>query len=177
LESNRWTEAGKKYQQALRLDSYDWLAWARRGEVLSRLKRYDQGVKAYKCAIEIRPNNEWLLTSLGNLLLRTKRGSEAVVYLKRAKEIKPQKAHTTLLLADALRETGSYEAALDQYNSAALQGDKKIRLEALAGSGHILVLLGRNGEALTKYRDALAIDPNHRPAKEGLRRMEQAPKA
>lgn len=50
-------EAIEKFDQALRLDQYDWRAWAGRGAGFMRLKQYGKATKALRRALTINPND------------------------------------------------------------------------------------------------------------------------
>jgi tetratricopeptide (TPR) repeat protein len=87
--------------------------------------------------------------------------------------IEPYNTRTLAFFEEVYGREGRFEQLLDIYDRQhQLSEDKPHLLQLYVSSGQILELeLNRASEALQKYESALALDPDHFPARQGAKRV------
>src|SRR5207302_1518435 len=83
FSSARYEEALVAYEEAIRLDHSNALAYSGKGAILYTFKRYEEALTAYEQAIRLAPN-EITYNSKGNILNQLKRYDEALVAYEQA---------------------------------------------------------------------------------------------
>jgi Flp pilus assembly protein TadD len=126
--------------------------WNERGMTLRRMKRYEEAIKAYDKAIEIKPDYVEAWNNKGAALSYINKQEEALKYYDKAIEIKSDYALAWNNKGSGLADLKRYEEALKAY-------DKAIEIKpdyALAwnNKGRSLSYLGKNEEALKCYEKA-----------------------
>ena len=66
MKEKKYSEAEKKYQEALELDPYDIFPLVGLGDLKRKQKRFDQAVSLYKKALELNETNKYALMGLGD---------------------------------------------------------------------------------------------------------------
>ena len=126
---------------------------------------YESAINHHKKAVELDPENPFLLENLVNSL-RNKgvslsklgKGEEANELFNKALEIKPDDYHTLRNKGASLSELGKGEEAIELYNQAL-----KIKPDdynSLRNKGVSLSKLGKEEEAIELYNQALEIKPD-----------------
>jgi len=117
--SKRWPEAEKDFQQALtnnpdqpQVLNYLGYSWVDRGENL------DKALGMIKKAVDLRPNDGYIVDSLGWAYFKLGRFDDAVDELERAVELKPEDSVINDHLGDALWKVGRKREATFQWNHA-----------------------------------------------------------
>lgn len=114
-----WPEAEKDFQQALAINpeqpqvlNYLGYSWVDRGENL------DKALDMIKKAVDLRPNDGYIVDSLGWAYFKLSRYDDAVEQLERAVELKPEDSVINDHLGDALWKVGRKREATFQWNHA-----------------------------------------------------------
>ncbi|MBN8996671.1 MAG: tetratricopeptide repeat protein [Rhizobiales bacterium] len=117
--SKRWPEAEKDFRQALannpqqpQVLNYLGYSWVDRGENL------DKALDMIKKAVDLRPNDGYIVDSLGWAYFKLGRFDDAVEQLERAVELKPEDSVINDHLGDALWKVGRKREATFQWNHA-----------------------------------------------------------
>lgn len=93
LISNRnFQDAIRCFEQALKLDPTNDLAWGAKALTLDYLKRYEEALQCYDRALECNPNNAVTWHNRGLTLASLKRLTESVESFGKATEINPRYA-------------------------------------------------------------------------------------
>ncbi len=146
------------YQQARQLDPNLPFAHINKGAALRDLKRYDEELAAYEQAIRLDPNYAAAYHYKGVALHNLKRYDEALVAYEQAIRLDPNDAFAYHYKGVALDELKRYEEALTAL-------DQAIRLDpnsatAYENKGFALMNLKRYEEALVALDQAIRFDPN-----------------
>jgi tetratricopeptide (TPR) repeat protein len=117
--AKRWPEAEKDFEQALKINpeqpqvlNYLGYSWVDRGENL------DKALGMIKKAVDLRPNDGYIVDSLGWAYFKLNRYDDAVEQLERAVELKPEDSVINDHLGDALWKVGRKREATFQWNHA-----------------------------------------------------------
>lgn len=123
----------------------------------------------FEAALEINPSYPEALQNLGHLQLRLGRPDLAIGLIERALESRPQWIHATTNLGRAQFANGDRERGLATLNSVVARAPGSVDVR------HALAVAyqqsGRLNEAALAYREALRLDPNHEPSRQGLARV------
>ena len=113
-------DAIKSCKKAIELDKKkeNWEAQANLGLIYRQLKKYDAAELHYKKAIEINPDDVFLLNNLGVVYRKQKKYADAVKMFQKCVEIEPKNATYHLNLAIAFRAQEHYELAIAEYVEA-----------------------------------------------------------
>src|SRR5579864_8847964 len=117
-------------------------------------------------ALEIDPVSTPALTTLAELLLLSGRGVDALPLLRRAIQGAPPQLRAAVLLARHYLETGQPALALEVATPWCASGKADVDLSALHVAAY--AALGRQGDALTFYRDLVARAPDNPVAAHAL---------
>ncbi len=117
--AKRWPEAEKDFQQALTINpnqpqvlNYLGYSWVDQGLNL------DKALDMIKSAVDLRPNDGYIVDSLGWAYYKLGRFDDAVEQLERAVELKPEDSVINDHLGDALWKVGRKREATFQWNHA-----------------------------------------------------------
>jgi predicted TPR repeat methyltransferase len=150
----RLQDALHSYEQALALRGDYPEAWCHRAIVLQDLGRFQDAVVSAGHALQARPAWPDALLALGNALQALERFDEAGAAYDRALAQSPR-ADIWCARGSALKKAGDLRQALDSYERAlALAPAYALAQHYRANT---LRALGRNGEAIAAYRQALAL--------------------
>ena len=131
--------------------------WNNRALALTDLKEYEEAEKAYRRAIELRPQNWEAYYNFGRMCLLQKNFAEAEPLLRRAVELDPQSATAVNNFGLALR-------GLYRFDEAALAFDRAVELqpnylEARFNKGAALYAAQRFDEAEVQLRETIRMNP------------------
>ena len=136
--------------------------YLKRGDDLSKLKRYDEAIEQYKLALKYNPSNSIAYHNLGNSLRKLKRYEEAIEQYKLAIQHNPSFSIAYHNLGVSLDELKRYEEAIEQYKLA-LQYDPSYS-NAYYNMGLAFRKLKRDEEAIEKYKLAVQYNPSNSTA-------------
>ena len=127
------------------------------GVALYNQGQYEEAVAAYRIAVEQHPNYALVHSNLGATLNELGRFEEAEIHLRRAIALNP--SHTEALYFLATLRFGQ-----QRYNEMLELSQRLISIESGDADAHVsmgiaLYYLGRSGEALQRFDQALSIDP------------------
>jgi tetratricopeptide (TPR) repeat protein len=145
-------------------------AWNELGVVHFELEEYERAEAAFRQAIAIRPDFAAAWSNLGRSLAAHGAYMEAVGAYIRARDADPSDRVTRLRLAIAQRRSGDAPAAIATYQ--ALVRDEPRYVSAWYNLGLTLAAEEREEEASRAFRNALAIDPEHRSSLISLGRLD-----
>ena len=138
---------------------YAW-AIAHRGETYYLMKRYEEALTDFNCAIELKPDYTWAIAHRGVTYERIERFEEAVTDLSQAIKINPTYAWAFAYRCRAYEMLRYYEEALIDFDRA-IALDQTIINDWLTERGLLLSLLGRYPDAMKYYERALQEKPNN----------------
>ena len=137
-------------------------ALSNRGNVLQKLKRFDEAIQDYDRAISLKPDYVDALYNRGVALKELKRFDEAIADYSKAISLKPD--HVA-----ALNNRGVVLKKLKRFDEAMREFDKALSLrpdyvEALNSRGLTLLELRRFDEAMREFDKVISLNPNHAEA-------------
>jgi protein O-GlcNAc transferase len=133
-------------------------AFLNKGNVLGKLKRYDDSILAYKQALAINPNIPDAHLGCGNVFRNLKRYDEAFSAYDKTLALKPDLEGALLGRGNAFYDLKRYDEAFAAYDKAlALKPDLE---SAWLGRGNVFCDLKRHDEAFAAYDKALALKPD-----------------
>src|SRR6266699_836218 len=88
-QPTRYEEGLTAYEQAIRLDPNDGLAWRMKGYTLCALRLYEEALAAYQQAISLDPTDVEAHIGKGNVLSNLKRYEEALPVYEQAIQLDP----------------------------------------------------------------------------------------
>ncbi|MBK8175136.1 MAG: tetratricopeptide repeat protein [Rhodospirillales bacterium] len=129
--SNQWPRAESDFVQALKFEpdqpfvlNYLGYSWVEQGRNL------DQAEAMIRKAVELQPNDGYIVDSLGWVLFRLGRYDEAVIELEQAVELRPEDAAINDHLGDAYWTVGRQREARYQWMAALASGpEAKLKAE------------------------------------------------
>ncbi len=127
-------------------------------ETLHKLGRYEDGIEAYKLAIDIDPSYSYVLNNIGTNLSDIGRDAEAIDAFQRAIRINPNNANLYLGLGVSFTKLGDDEKAVLAYQNGISVDSNDFELYSNLGLS--LCKLGRFEEAVDAYRKSIAINYN-----------------
>ena len=178
-EKGEYEEAIRHYDQAIRINPQDAVAYNNRGIAKDALGRHDQAIDDFDQAIRINPQLTQAYNNRGNAKHTLGQHHDAMVDYNQAIHIKPQ-------YAQAYYNRGNAKHTLGQHHDAMADYDQAIHIkpqfaEAYYGRGTTKFALGRHDQAIADYDQAIRINPqyaqaynNRGTAKSALLRYEEA---
>jgi Flp pilus assembly protein TadD len=118
LERGQATEAGAKFQQALRLNPDDLLAQYDYGVALLLEDRLDEAIEHFHIVLAAKPDDPDANYYAGRAFLAKNQPAEAVTYLQEAVKAKPDDSHAHNALAVALAGIKEFPTALSELRAA-----------------------------------------------------------
>ena len=139
------------------------------GDILTEQGLLDEAITHYRQALALQPRDAFTENNLGNALRQTGQTAEAVVHYRKALVLKPDLVWANCNLGAIFLQAGQVEEAIAQFQHALQTGATMLKspMFAPAGRAQIHYLLGcalsrkgRTDEALSHYREALALQPD-----------------
>ncbi|MDR3469899.1 MAG: tetratricopeptide repeat protein [Xanthobacteraceae bacterium] len=169
---NRPAEAISRYRTALEIaPGYAEAHW-NLGNALRGIGHFEDAISCYEEAIALRPTYPEAFNSLGNTLRALGRGEDAVARFRQALALKPDYTEARLNLGEALTALHREDEAIAEFTLALTDATR--RTDALTRRADALARLHRDRAAIADYEAALAIDPGHGLAFDGLARSAAA---
>jgi tetratricopeptide (TPR) repeat protein len=162
FKSGRYDESIKRYDNALKTDPKDAIAWSLKGLALlnlTDLAKYDEAITCFDKAVQIRPDFDVAWNYKGMALYHLKRYDEAITCFDKVIQIRP----------DFVEAWNYYKgmtlAALAKYDESITCFDKVIQIrpdfvEAWNYKGMAFQGLAKYEQAIECYNSALGITPN-----------------
>ena len=115
----------KAYEQAVEVDSEFYDAWMKIGEILFRMKKYDEAIEPFNKALKLNPNSAAAYANIGAIYNDQKKYSEAIANLVKAVELDPSSGSSWLRLAEAYSSTGKCDKSKEAAQKALRALSKK----------------------------------------------------
>jgi tetratricopeptide (TPR) repeat protein len=163
--AKRYGEALAAYEQAIRLDPTDALAYRKKGVALEYLQRYEEALAACEQAIRLDPTDVIAHHGKGVALGYLHRYEEAAAGYEQAIRLNPT-------YAEVYRDTGVALGYLRRYEEALAACEQAIRLDpnnadAYYNRGVVYYDLNEYQKAVADYDRAIQLDPNYALAYNG----------
>lgn len=129
-----------------------------KGRALFGLKRFDEAIKAFDKAIELKPDYAKAYNNKGIALKNIGKFDEAIKAYDKAIELKPDLVQAYNNKGVALRISRKYDEAIKAYEKAI--GLKPDDPYAYVSKGVALASLGKYKEAIESYRKAIELKPD-----------------
>lgn len=127
------------------------------GVLLATQHKVEDAIKAFRCALELKPDYPDALYNLGTALLQSGKTEEAITELRKAMNQRADHFDTCLTLAKAMKKIKNLEGAIDAYQKAvAIKPDSFDTIHNLAIVQH---RVGRYDDAIASYQAALKVKP------------------
>jgi serine/threonine protein kinase/Flp pilus assembly protein TadD len=152
-----YASAETAIRTAMELDPKSGLGQAFLGRLLAASGRNDEALTEAQAALDLGPQDPWVLVSAGWINGVQGDWTAAVPYYDRAATYEPNWATFLSLLAEALRETEKYDEALGYYDTV-LNLDQGYEVGAYEDIGVTLWAKGDSLGAITSLEKALALD-------------------
>src|SRR5947209_4757413 len=114
----RYDEALAAFEQALRLDPNNAIAYSNKGAALNNLKRYNEALAAAEQALRLDPNNAIAYNNKGPTHNNLKRYDEALAAYEQALRLDPNNAIAYNNKGDTLNNLKRYDEALAAFEQA-----------------------------------------------------------
>jgi tetratricopeptide (TPR) repeat protein len=186
-KNNHWAKTFAVYEQITRLDPNDATAYEKKGDALSKLKRFEEALIAYEQVTHLDPNKVRVYQKKGDVLRELERFEEALVAYEKFNQLAhnnhffledDELAWAYICKGDALFNLERYEEALAAYDEG-IQAYPHSFYYYIKGAA--LSELSRYEEALVAFDEAIGADANNPYAYEGkadalfhLKRYEEA---
>tara|TARA_B100001540_G_C15804943_1_gene641649 strand:+ start:425 stop:2095 length:1671 start_codon:yes stop_codon:yes gene_type:complete len=154
------------YKKILKIDTKYFDAIFLLGTLLLQKKNYEESIKLFHQALEIRPNDANTNNNLGHAYVQTAEAQKAKLLFKKAIEIQPEHADAYYNLANVHKHFGEFIEAEKYYKQSIAV--KPNNPKAHNNLGNILKELGKFDEAISSYNKAIEIQFNHANAYHNL---------
>ena len=158
-QQGRLDEADASYREILRLQPSHFDALQLLASVAAQKKNSLEAVALFDQALDINPDNPFVLNNRGNALKELKRYEEALESYEKAIAGKADYADAFYNHGVALKELQRFEEAVTSYDRAIML--RPGYTAAYYNRGNVLKELHRYEEALVSYESALAIRPDY----------------
>ncbi len=165
----RRDEALANYDRALAARPDFFEALFNRANTLLELKRSEEALESYDQAVRLRPDSPSAWNNRGTALRNLQHLDGALASFSRAAALSPTHVNALTNVAIVLWDQGRLEEALVACDRVLQQGSRAA--EALYVKANILRDLKRLDEALMHYEQALAVNPAHLHALNGMAQM------
>jgi tetratricopeptide (TPR) repeat protein len=154
-----YTDLDTLWKATISENPESWMAYNNSGILLVQAGRLDEGMAAYKKALELNPRFAEAYFNLGNALLRAGRADEATAAYEKALELEPRIARK---VGASLFQAGLLEEAIAHYQAAVQLNPNDA--ETLNDLGKALSQMGKTDEAITAFRRVVELDPKNAPS-------------
>jgi len=121
--------------------------------------RYDEALKSYEKAYELKPDDEGIAFRIGSFYFERGRYKEAVKFLEKAKQSFVDDIDIMKKLAECYSELGQNEKAIEEYKSIIKIIPKHV--SSRIQIGNIYLKMRKYREAESYYKEALKIEPGN----------------
>jgi len=167
--------AGRNANLAIDLDPNLRTAWAIRGDLARAQGELDRALADYHRALGYAPNDRRITLEIAELYRRMNRPDRALATLQSLADSYPhgeEPPRVLHLLGNSLVALGRYDEGIESLAAAVDRAGPTPEL--LCSLGEAELLAGRPSAAAAQVRQALALKPQHGPARQLLQRIELA---
>ena len=161
----RLDEAVALYNQALKNNNTNPLAWQGYGLAQGLRAQHSEALTSFECALQLNPSLITSWNGKGTALSRLRRHQEALIAFERAIELDPNNAASWNGKGATLNALGKPPQALDAFELA-LRLDPQL-VQAWNNKGLVLYEMGRFKDAQKAFQEALDLDNNNAHASFG----------
>jgi Tfp pilus assembly protein PilF len=158
----QWDKARKVYEDLRKKEPENAVVAHRLGIVADSERRHGEAEQLFRFALERQPNDAQIMNDLGYCCYLQGRLSQAEPYLRQSVVLQPANARFRNNLGLVLGHMGRVDEALVEFRAAGNEADAQFNMAFIYASQE------RTEEAKECFRNALAIDPTHRRAREAL---------
>jgi tetratricopeptide (TPR) repeat protein len=156
---DRYEDALNDYALALSADPENDVAHNNYGHALLQLGRYEEALESLNTALDINPTYTFALTNRGDVYEALGELDLAIADYTRALEVNPQADNYYNLRGLLYLDVPNYPNALADFERASeLQPDNAVYRY---NQGYTLYYAGQSEEAVTRFSEAVAINPNY----------------
>ncbi len=169
MRESRFADAISAYDQLVRLDPSDPLAYEYLGVALARQGKRDEALKQYAHALQLDPSSAPAHYDIAILLLQERREEEAIVHFRQTVQLDPGLATAHFQLANLLMRRGKDADAEGEY-------EKVVSLDPQNGFARLMqamaaVHVGSYARARTLLEDAATALPSDPDIADALARV------
>lgn len=113
---HQYSEALESFNEVLKINSKDSMAWNGKGYLLAKLGQYDEALKCIDSSLKLFPENAYALDSKGYALSGLGKPEEALKYFQKAIEIEPLDEERYYHKGKAYEKLGQYKDALECFD-------------------------------------------------------------
>jgi tetratricopeptide (TPR) repeat protein len=147
----------KLCEQAIQLAPTKPRAYEEKGDILARLKRYDDALPAYRKAVQLDPQKTSVYEKVGDILSVLERFAEAVKAYDHIIQLRPDGVGAYCSKVRALEKLKHYDKALAACNKGLQHSPQNLSL--ISARAGVLKKLMRYEEANAEYDRIKRIDP------------------
>jgi tetratricopeptide (TPR) repeat protein len=172
-----WNRAGTLaqsetlWEDTLRKNPGCWMAYDILGADLAHKGQWQEAIRHFRKALEIRPDYPKAHSNLANVLYDRGHVTEAFSHFEEALRINPDAPEVHYNYGTALAEKGRVKQAIQHYEKAI-----HLRPDFMQVHYNLGALYARSGnfqEAIRHFNEVLRIEPGHRGAKNSLMQVNQ----
>lgn len=162
-EMEKFQEAIKDFNNAIRLDSLNYFAYSKKGEIYKELKNFEKAIACQNKSIFMHPTSSGYL-SRADTYLEMSLYDEAIRDCKEAIEIDSTNALAYHNLAGILIEIAEYEQALKTYDKALSLAtgesisEKQLKATIYGARGLCYFKIGKISEACNDWNAAFSLE-------------------
>ncbi len=163
----QWDKARKVYEDLRKKHPENAIIAHRLGVVADSERRHGEAEQLFRFALERRPDDAQIMNDLGYCCYLQGSLSQAEPYLRQSVAMQPANARFRNNLGLVLGHMGRVEEALVEFRAGGNEADAMFNMAFIYASQE------RTEESKACFRNALAIDPTHRRAREALASFEE----
>jgi protein O-mannosyl-transferase len=161
-----WRNSITLWKDSVKKDPYNPIAHNNLGLAFYKIGKYDEAVRHYSEALNIKPDFSGAHNNLGNALTNQGKTTEAIAHYKQALKINPAYIKAHINLGNVLKEEGNYNEAIYHYSEV---------LKAVPDFADIHSYMGnvryrqrQTAEAISHYSMAIEFNPEYAEAHNNL---------
>jgi tetratricopeptide (TPR) repeat protein len=158
----QWDKARKVYEDLRKKEPESAVVAHRLGVVADAERRHGEAEQLFRFALERQPNDAQIMNDLGYCCYLQGRLTQAEPILRQSVVMQPANARYRNNLGLVLGHMGRVDEALVEFRAAGNEADAQFNMAFIYASQE------RTDESKECFRNALAIDPTHRRAREAL---------
>jgi protein O-mannosyl-transferase len=166
IQQQYWKNNAAIFQHALKVTSNNYVAHFGAAAEFFEEGNYEEAIRHYREAVQIKPDYIDALNGLGLSLYQTGKIDEAIEYYRRAIEISPRFIKVYPNLGIALAAKGKFADAISLYNKGLQMAPDSVELHI--NLGNALARSGKLEEAVKEYEKVLKIAPRNAVAHNNL---------
>ena len=159
FRQGKYEEALADYNEAIRIDPQDALAYYNRGTTKGALDRHQEAIHDFDQAIRLKPQEALAYDNRGTAKGTLGQLQEAIDDFDQAISLNPQHVTAYYNRGTAKGRLGRFQEAIDDFDQA-IRINPKSAL-AYNNRGNAKSALGRQEEAIVDYSEAIRLKPHH----------------